>query len=102
MTEATDQREATELGVARIVPIDAERTEVRLEGARLDKRVVHWRGVVASACGQCGRARLPQVGDPVAIADVGRIAPDAALRSAYTDQYARYRALYPAIEEART
>jgi len=29
------------------------------------------------------------------------IAPDPALRSAYADQYARYRALYPAIEEAR-
>jgi xylulokinase len=30
------------------------------------------------------------------------IGPDASLRSAYADQYARYRALYPAIEEART
>jgi xylulokinase len=30
------------------------------------------------------------------------IAPDASLRDAYTAQYARYRALYPAIEEART
>lgn len=29
------------------------------------------------------------------------IQPDAGLRSAYTEQYARYRALYPAIEEAR-
>ena len=29
------------------------------------------------------------------------IAPDPALRNAYSDQYARYRALYPAIEEAR-
>lgn len=29
------------------------------------------------------------------------VAPDPALRSAYADQYARYRALYPAIEEAR-
>ena len=29
------------------------------------------------------------------------IEPDASLRDAYTDQYARYRALYPAIEEAR-
>ena len=29
------------------------------------------------------------------------IAPDPALRSAYVDQYARYCALYPAIEEAR-
>lgn len=30
------------------------------------------------------------------------IGPDASLRSAYSDQYARYRALYPAIEEARS
>ena len=30
------------------------------------------------------------------------IAPDATLSSAYSDQYARYRALYPAIEEARS
>jgi xylulokinase len=29
------------------------------------------------------------------------IAPDAGLATAYADQYARYRALYPAIEEAR-
>ena len=29
------------------------------------------------------------------------ISPDASLRDAYTAQYARYRALYPAIEEAR-
>jgi xylulokinase len=29
------------------------------------------------------------------------ITPDATLRSAYADQYARFRALYPAIEEAR-
>ncbi|ODT75588.1 MAG: xylulokinase [Pelagibacterium sp. SCN 64-44] len=30
------------------------------------------------------------------------IAPDTSLSAAYTDQYARYRALYPAIEEARS
>ncbi|HEY4199469.1 MAG TPA: xylulokinase [Devosiaceae bacterium] len=30
------------------------------------------------------------------------ISPDAALRQAYSDQYARYRALYPVIEEARS
>jgi xylulokinase len=29
------------------------------------------------------------------------IAPDKSLSAAYADQYARYRALYPAIEEAR-
>ncbi|MFP9139508.1 xylulokinase [Devosia sp. XGJD_8] len=30
------------------------------------------------------------------------IAPDKSLSAAYSDQYARYRALYPAIEEARS
>jgi len=30
------------------------------------------------------------------------IAPDRSLSAAYSDQYARYRALYPAIEEARS
>lgn len=30
------------------------------------------------------------------------MAPDNSLSAAYSDQYARYRALYPAIEEART
>ena len=30
------------------------------------------------------------------------IKPEPALKSAYSEQYARYRALYPAIEEARS
>ncbi|MGY1410043.1 MULTISPECIES: 16S rRNA (uracil(1498)-N(3))-methyltransferase [unclassified Luteimonas] len=73
-------QKATELGVARIVPVDAERTEVRLEGARLAKRIAHWRGVVASACGQCGRARVPEVADPVDIARIAGEAPESTLR----------------------
>src|SRR5690606_2905926 len=73
-------QKATELGVARIVPVDAERTEVRLEGARLAKRVAHWRGVVASACGQSGRAYVPDVAEPVDIADIADAAPGATLR----------------------
>jgi len=63
-------QKATELGVAAIVPVDAERTEVRLEGPRLAKRVAHWRAVVSSACGQCGRARVPALAEPM---DLGRI-----------------------------
>jgi 16S rRNA (uracil1498-N3)-methyltransferase len=73
-------QKATELGVARIVPVDAERTEVRLEGERLRKRVAHWRNVVVSACEQCGRARVPGVIEPVGIADVSTCATDAALQ----------------------
>lgn len=61
-------QKATELGVARIVPVVTERTEVRLDTERGAKRLEHWRRVVASACEQCGRARLPTVEPPVELA----------------------------------
>ena len=73
-------QKATELGVARIVPLQSQRSEVRLEGARLDKRVEHWRAVVVSACEQCGRARMPQVEQPVALDAVAAATEAAALR----------------------
>src|SRR5690606_32095090 len=57
-------QKATELGVAAFVPVSSERSEVRLDAARAAKRLAHWRGVVASACGQCGRARIPPVEAP--------------------------------------
>lgn len=54
-------QKATELGVHTIVPVFADRTEVRLDGERLQKRMDHWRSVVISACEQSGRARIPDV-----------------------------------------
>ena len=60
-------QKATELGVAGFVPVSSERSEVKLAGERVDRRLAHWRGVVASACGQCGRARLPVVAAPASL-----------------------------------
>lgn len=57
-------QKATELGVTRIAPVVTERTEVKLDAERADRRLHHWRGVVASACEQCGRARLPHIEEP--------------------------------------
>ncbi len=59
--------------------------------------------------GALGAARLglcaAEGADPLAVMTPPAIkqvvAPDPALRAAYADQYQRYRALYPAIEEAR-
>jgi 16S rRNA (uracil1498-N3)-methyltransferase len=62
-------QKATELGVARIVPVVTERTEVRLDGERSAKRMQHWRGVVVAACEQSGRARLPQLLEPQNLAN---------------------------------
>ncbi len=55
---------ATELGVQRIVPVIARRSERGLEkGAR--KRVVRWRKIAREASQQSRRLRLPEVADPV-------------------------------------
>jgi len=54
-------QKATELGVARIVPLLTERSEVKLDATRAEKRLAHWRAVAASACEQSGRARLPEI-----------------------------------------
>jgi 16S rRNA (uracil1498-N3)-methyltransferase len=52
-------QKATELGVARIVPVLSQRSVVRLDGAQAEAKAVHWRAVAVSACEQCGRNRLP-------------------------------------------
>src|ERR1700761_848906 len=54
-------QKATELGVSRIVPLLTERSEVKLDPSRAEKRLAHWQAVVASACEQSGRARVPDV-----------------------------------------
>lgn len=62
-------QKATELGVCGFVPVASERAEVRLQGERADKRVAHWHSVVVSACEQSGRAWIPALLPPAALAD---------------------------------
>ncbi|WP_313951223.1 16S rRNA (uracil(1498)-N(3))-methyltransferase [Accumulibacter sp.] len=57
-------QKSVELGVARIVPVTSRRSVVRLADQRAARRLEHWRGVVAAACEQCGRNRLPEVATP--------------------------------------
>ena len=61
-------QKATELGVGAILPVASERSEVRLDAERADRRVAHWRSVVRAACEQSGRARVPAVGAPQPLA----------------------------------
>jgi 16S rRNA (uracil1498-N3)-methyltransferase len=52
---------ATELGVASIQPLLAERSVLRLAGERAQKKQAHWQGVAIAACEQSGRNRVPLV-----------------------------------------
>lgn len=73
-------QKATELGVNAIIPVNAERTEVKLDAARAEKRIAHWRSVVGSACGQSGRARIPAIGAPQGLAAAASSLPANSLR----------------------
>ena len=55
---------ATELGVQRLSPVMTERSVLRLQGDRADKKLAHWQSVVIAASEQCGRNRLMVV-EPV-------------------------------------
>jgi 16S rRNA (uracil1498-N3)-methyltransferase len=60
-------QKATELGVSRIIPLVTRRSVVQLDEARSQTRLLHWQGVIASACEQCGRNSLPELLPPLAL-----------------------------------
>ena len=68
---------AAELGVTSIQPLVTERSVLRLNGERADKKRAHWHAVGVAACEQSGRNRVPEVhtvrnfGDWVASAEAG-------------------------------
>ncbi|MCK6415133.1 MAG: 16S rRNA (uracil(1498)-N(3))-methyltransferase [Giesbergeria sp.] len=60
---------ATELGVASITPLLAERSVLKLKGERADKKLTHWQAVAVAACEQCGRNRVPTLHPAQTLAD---------------------------------
>jgi 16S rRNA (uracil1498-N3)-methyltransferase len=57
-------QKATELGVSHIAPLVTERTEVKLDEERAERRMAHWGNVIESACEQSGRTSLPTIAPP--------------------------------------
>lgn len=62
-------QKAVELGVSDITPVFSERSEVRLKGERLRKRMEHWQGVIVSACEQSGLNLLPRLHEVKTLSD---------------------------------
>ena len=58
-------QKATELGVSSIQPIFTSRSTVKLSIDRIKKRLIHWRQVSISACGQSGRSKIPTIKSPI-------------------------------------
>jgi len=73
-------QKAIELGVAAIQPVLSEKSVVRLSAEREAKKLAHWKRVAIAACEQCGRNRLPEIREAMALADYCRAPGQASLR----------------------
>ena len=73
-------QKAVELGAVAIQPLASQRSVVRLDAARAQKRVERWQKVAIAACEQCGRNRIPQIAEMVPLKKFIGKAEDGALR----------------------
>ena len=62
-------RQVTELGVSRIIPLESERSTVRLDNAGRKRKVERWQRVARAAAEQSGQLLYPEVMSPV---DLGK------------------------------
>ncbi|HLX79337.1 MAG TPA: 16S rRNA (uracil(1498)-N(3))-methyltransferase [Burkholderiales bacterium] len=60
-------QKAIELGVAAIQPVLTAKSVVRLSAEREAKKLAHWKRIAIAACEQCGRNRIPEIREPVAL-----------------------------------
>ena len=83
---------ATELGVARVTPVIARRTEKHLAQAAV-KRVERWRRIVREAAQQSRRSDVPEMDDPMMLrAALGMVTAEKKLLLAETEQENSLRA----------
>lgn len=62
-------RMATEIGAARVQPIFTEHGELQMKGERLQSKLEKWRVTMIEACKQCGLPFLPELMEPISLAD---------------------------------
>jgi len=68
-------RQATELGVHKIVPAISDFTETRLNGKE-SQRTARWQRIIREASQQCGSRRLPRIMPCVSLANIAELADD--------------------------
>jgi len=61
-------RKATEIGAAKIYPLQSERTQVHLDADRTDKKRAKWATAALEAAKQCGNPWLPEIHPPQSVA----------------------------------
>jgi len=72
-------QKATEIGVARIVPVTSERVVVNLEPQKAGRRRERWQRIATEAAEQCWRPRVPEVHPVIGFKEALDLVPEAAL-----------------------
>jgi 16S rRNA (uracil1498-N3)-methyltransferase len=63
-------QKATELGMARLVPVAASRSVVQVKADKAESKLARWQKIAHEAAEQSERGRVPRVEAPVAVKDV--------------------------------
>jgi 16S rRNA (uracil1498-N3)-methyltransferase len=94
-------QKATELGVARVVPLLADRVVTHLDGEGAEAKAAKWQQVAIEAIKQCGQPWLPKVEPPMTPTDwlkrnenaelclVGALRPGSRHPKAFFEEFAR-------------
>jgi 16S rRNA (uracil1498-N3)-methyltransferase len=89
-------QKATELGVARILPVAAARSVVRLDDDRAETRLQRWKKIAREAARLCGRADVPEIAAPSELAPALSALPHDAWKVIFhEDASAPLRSLLP-------
>ncbi|KTD18695.1 16S rRNA methyltransferase [Legionella lansingensis] len=54
-------QKAVELGVSSITPLITERSVIKLDEERMEKKLAQWQAIAVAACEQSGRNQLPRI-----------------------------------------
>lgn len=76
----------TEMGISSIVPVQMERSVVRLSPEQAEKKLMRWQKTAEAAAKQCGRGKIPTVAMPIALADLAQAPLPDFLLMAYEEE----------------
>ncbi|HPY40646.1 MAG TPA: 16S rRNA (uracil(1498)-N(3))-methyltransferase [Thiolinea sp.] len=57
-------QKAVELGISSFQPLITQRSVIRTDKDKIEKKLQHWQAVAIGACEQCGRTKIPLIHSP--------------------------------------
>lgn len=76
----------TELGVSKIIPVNMERSIVKLDNKRMEKKLVRWNMICKEASEQSKRNSIPIVSDVIDFKDIKNINADLKLACSVSEK----------------